>query len=76
MYVYVHPGRQVVGFEVILGALARSGSQQKQLNKLRVLDAGAIWEGGREGGRGEGCSKGGREGGKMTVCMPLLSHVK
>ena len=33
-------GRQVVGLEVILGGLAGSGSQQKQLNKFRVLDAG------------------------------------
>jgi ubiquinone/menaquinone biosynthesis C-methylase UbiE len=33
-------GRQVVGLEVILGALAHARSQQKQLNKLQILDAG------------------------------------
>ena len=38
--VIIHSGRQVVGLEVILGALAHARSQQKQLNKLQILDAG------------------------------------
>ena len=36
----MHSGRQVAGLEIVLGALAHSGTQQKQLNKFRVLDAG------------------------------------
>lgn len=54
-------GRQVVGLEVILGGLAASGSQQKQLNKFRVLDAGSwccganiLWDEGSERGKREG----------------------
>ena len=36
----MHSGRQVTGLEIVLGALANSGTQQKQLNTFRVLDAG------------------------------------